>query len=254
MVDSEDTLLQILFTLGHPPFLHHIRWEFVSAAAIASLCEDSVLCPPTESLWLAVVDRLLYPPPSGFGSLVVVVEFPPLFEGEGENQHRLEFFQEIHAEVFQARWTNEHVASLDNSIARIESVTKGRQMEFTIEAETKAIAEQSKPASFRGDLCPRVIFLLNLSPIPRCYLFCLRVRVRERSAPPAGGPARVHVRAATSAVARRIVVHPSTLDRTAFMSLCDVSAIHGIWQHDCFCKIHLSRSACPWSCSRSGSS
>jgi hypothetical protein len=77
MVDSEDALLQILFTLGHPPLLRHIRWEFVSAIAIASLCEDLTFCPPTESLWLAVADRLLRPP--GFDSLIVS-DFPPLFE------------------------------------------------------------------------------------------------------------------------------------------------------------------------------
>jgi hypothetical protein len=30
IVDSEDALLQILFSLGRPPLLRHIRWEFVS--------------------------------------------------------------------------------------------------------------------------------------------------------------------------------------------------------------------------------
>jgi hypothetical protein len=59
MVNSEDALLQILFPLGHPPLLRHIRWEFVSAAGITSLCEDLTFCPPTESLWLVVADRLL---------------------------------------------------------------------------------------------------------------------------------------------------------------------------------------------------
>jgi hypothetical protein len=78
MINSEDSLLQILFTLGHPPLLHHIRWEFVSAAAIASLCEDPLLCPPTESLWLAVADRLLHP--LGRLDSLIVSDFPPLFE------------------------------------------------------------------------------------------------------------------------------------------------------------------------------
>jgi hypothetical protein len=63
MVDSEDALLHILFMLGHPPLLRHIRWEFVSAAAIASLCANLTFCPPTESLWLAISDRLLHSPP-----------------------------------------------------------------------------------------------------------------------------------------------------------------------------------------------
>jgi hypothetical protein len=80
IVDSEDALLQILFTFGHPPLLRHIRWDFVSAAAIASLCEDLTFCPPTESLWLSVADRLLHPPPPpGFDSLIVS-DFPPLFQ------------------------------------------------------------------------------------------------------------------------------------------------------------------------------
>jgi hypothetical protein len=46
MVESEDALLQILFPFGHPPLLRHIRWEFVSTAAITSLCEDPRMCPP----------------------------------------------------------------------------------------------------------------------------------------------------------------------------------------------------------------
>jgi hypothetical protein len=78
IVDSEDALLQILFPLRHPPLLHHIRWEFVSAAAITSLCENQMLFPPTESLWLAVGDRLLHPP--GWMDSLIVSEFPPLFE------------------------------------------------------------------------------------------------------------------------------------------------------------------------------
>jgi hypothetical protein len=58
LVDSEDALLQILYKLRHPLLLCYIRWEFMSAAAIASLCEDPALFHPTESLWLAVADRL----------------------------------------------------------------------------------------------------------------------------------------------------------------------------------------------------
>jgi hypothetical protein len=79
MVNSEDTLLQILFTLGHPPLLRHIRWEFVSAAAITSLCEGLTLFPPTESLWLAVADRLLHPPPPPAPEIdsLIVSDFPP---------------------------------------------------------------------------------------------------------------------------------------------------------------------------------
>jgi hypothetical protein len=61
LVDSEDTLLHLLFTLGHPPFLCHIQWEFVSAAAIASLCEYPALFHSTESLWLGIGDRLMFP-------------------------------------------------------------------------------------------------------------------------------------------------------------------------------------------------
>jgi hypothetical protein len=37
LVDSEDALLQILFTLGYPSLLRHIRREFMGAAAIASV-------------------------------------------------------------------------------------------------------------------------------------------------------------------------------------------------------------------------
>jgi hypothetical protein len=61
-VDNEDALLRLLFMLRQPPLLRPIRWEFVSTAAIASLCEDSALCHPTESLWLAVADGLACPP------------------------------------------------------------------------------------------------------------------------------------------------------------------------------------------------
>jgi hypothetical protein len=80
MVDSEEALLQILFPLGHPPLLCHIRWEFVSSAAITSLCEDLMFCHPTTSLWLAVGDRLLHPPPAPEIDSLIVSDFPPLFE------------------------------------------------------------------------------------------------------------------------------------------------------------------------------
>jgi hypothetical protein len=57
MVDSEDALLQILFPLGHPLLLRHKRWEFVGSAAIASICEDLMLFPPTESIcWPFPID------------------------------------------------------------------------------------------------------------------------------------------------------------------------------------------------------
>jgi hypothetical protein len=49
LVDSEGALLRLLVMLRHPPLLRHIQWEFVSTTAIASLCEDSALCRPTES-------------------------------------------------------------------------------------------------------------------------------------------------------------------------------------------------------------
>jgi hypothetical protein len=82
MVDSEDALLHILLTLAHPPLLRHIQWEFVSSAAITSLCEDLTFCHPTESLWLAVADRLLQPPPPPAPEIdsLIVSDFPPLFE------------------------------------------------------------------------------------------------------------------------------------------------------------------------------
>jgi hypothetical protein len=80
MVDSEDAFLQILLPLGHPPLLRHIRWEFVSTAAITSLREDLTLCPPAESLWLAVADQLLHPPPAREIDSLIVSDFPPLFE------------------------------------------------------------------------------------------------------------------------------------------------------------------------------
>jgi hypothetical protein len=38
-------------------------------------------------------------------------------EGEGESQHKLEFFQEISAEDFQGLWTSEGVAAIEDSIA-----------------------------------------------------------------------------------------------------------------------------------------
>jgi hypothetical protein len=96
MVDSEDALLQILFTLEHPPLLRHLRWESVSAAVIASLSEDLMLFPPAESVWLAIANRLLHPPPPpapeinslivsdfptrGWLDSLIVSDFPPLFE------------------------------------------------------------------------------------------------------------------------------------------------------------------------------
>jgi hypothetical protein len=52
MVDGEAALLRVLFACGHPPLIRHIRWEFVSTAAIASPCEDPALCHPKESLSL----------------------------------------------------------------------------------------------------------------------------------------------------------------------------------------------------------
>jgi hypothetical protein len=82
LFDSEDALLQILFTHRHPSLLRHIRWEFVSTAAIASPYEDPALFHPTESLWLAVADRLLPPPPPPAPEIdsLIVSEFPLLFE------------------------------------------------------------------------------------------------------------------------------------------------------------------------------
>jgi hypothetical protein len=82
MVDSEEALLQILFPLGHPPLLRHIRWEFVSPAAITSLCEDLTLCSPTESLWQAAADQLLPLPPPPIPEIdsLIVDGFPLLFD------------------------------------------------------------------------------------------------------------------------------------------------------------------------------
>jgi hypothetical protein len=82
IVDSEDALLQILFPLGHPPLLRHIRWEFVSAPAIASICEDLTFCPPAEPLWLAFADQLLHPPPPPAPEIdsLIVADFPLLFD------------------------------------------------------------------------------------------------------------------------------------------------------------------------------
>jgi hypothetical protein len=82
LVDSEEALLQILFPVRHPAFRRHIRWEFVSAAAIVSLCEDPALSHPTESLWLAAADQLVHPPPPPTWEIdsLIVSEFPPLFE------------------------------------------------------------------------------------------------------------------------------------------------------------------------------
>jgi hypothetical protein len=52
----------------------------VSTAGITSLCEYPALCPPTESLWLAVADRLLHPPPAPEIDSLIVSDFPSLFE------------------------------------------------------------------------------------------------------------------------------------------------------------------------------
>jgi hypothetical protein len=65
-------LLDTLVSLGHLSLLRHIQWDFVSTAAITSLCKD-----PTESVWLVVSARAMTAP--GFDSLIVS-EFPPLFE------------------------------------------------------------------------------------------------------------------------------------------------------------------------------
>jgi hypothetical protein len=79
-IDSKDGFLQILFPLGHSPLLRHVLWEFVTTPAITSLCEDPVLFSPTESLWLAVADRLLLPLSALEIDSLIVSAFPPLFE------------------------------------------------------------------------------------------------------------------------------------------------------------------------------
>jgi hypothetical protein len=71
-VDSQDVLLRLLVPLGHPDLLRHIQWEYVSTPAIASL--RGYL---TESLWLAVVHRLIQP--TGF-DFMIVTEFSQLFD------------------------------------------------------------------------------------------------------------------------------------------------------------------------------
>jgi hypothetical protein len=72
LVDNQDVLLRLLVPFEHPNLLRHIQWEFESTAAIASLCECL-----TESLWLAVADRVMHPP--GFDFLIVS-EFPSMSE------------------------------------------------------------------------------------------------------------------------------------------------------------------------------
>jgi hypothetical protein len=54
----------------------------VSTAVIAALCEDLVLFPPAESLWLAIADRLTHPPPPLTPEIdsQIVDKISPLFE------------------------------------------------------------------------------------------------------------------------------------------------------------------------------
>jgi hypothetical protein len=73
VVDNQDLLLHLLVPLGHPDLLRHIQWEFVSTVAIASLCEYL-----TESLWLAVADRVMHLP--RWLDSLIVSEFPSLLE------------------------------------------------------------------------------------------------------------------------------------------------------------------------------
>jgi hypothetical protein len=82
LVDSEEALVQFLFRLGDPFLLRHIQWQFVSAAAITSLCEDPVLFPPMVVIWQSVVNRLTTPPilPGSENDSLIVKEFPPLCE------------------------------------------------------------------------------------------------------------------------------------------------------------------------------
>jgi hypothetical protein len=81
-VDSEEALLDILLTIGHPSLLRHIQWSFINTSTITPLCENPVLCHPTEPVWMALVNRLSRPPspPIGHIDSLVVSDFPPLFE------------------------------------------------------------------------------------------------------------------------------------------------------------------------------
>jgi hypothetical protein len=69
-------LQQILLAFPYLLFLRHIRWEFLSAAAIIALFDDPALCNCTESRWLAVYDRMTH---RSFNSLIVP-NIPPPFE------------------------------------------------------------------------------------------------------------------------------------------------------------------------------
>jgi hypothetical protein len=56
--------------------------EICERCSNCSLCEDPALSHPTESLWLAVSDRLSHPPPPSAPEIdsLIVSECPPLFE------------------------------------------------------------------------------------------------------------------------------------------------------------------------------
>jgi hypothetical protein len=176
-VDSEDALLHILFKLGHPPLLRHIRWEFVSAAAIASLCEDRALSHPPESLWLTVSDRLAHPlpPPAREIYSLIVSEYPPLFE-------------EFRAKRFNLLWRG----SRDRFTAReFHRRCDGRANTLTLIEDTKGNVfggftpvewESDRDGKLKGDdsQCSFLFALRNPHGVPP-RKFALRAEKRERA-------------------------------------------------------------------------
>jgi hypothetical protein len=71
VIDSEDEMCCSRFCWGFRIcllFVYHIRREFLSAATITALSDDSALCNRTKSHWLTVYDRLAH---RLFNSLIV---------------------------------------------------------------------------------------------------------------------------------------------------------------------------------------
>jgi hypothetical protein len=94
IIDNEDEMCSSRLCWGFRIcllFLRHIRWEFLSAASITALFDDSALCNCTKSRWLAVCDRLAH---CSFNSLIVPNILP--------------FFEEFWVKRFKLLWRAGH--------------------------------------------------------------------------------------------------------------------------------------------------
>jgi hypothetical protein len=63
------------------PFVNNTHRAILATKWLSHINDDT-FCPPTDSLWLVTVDRLLHPPPPSAPEIdsLIVSDFPPLFE------------------------------------------------------------------------------------------------------------------------------------------------------------------------------